>query len=320
MFNCLAHITIETDTQVLNLRSLVEFESEQTWRNLTNTATLQLPRKIYFADGVEDIVKRGSAITISVGYGTPTEERLVERFKGYVAYVSNEIPVKVQCEDEMFLHKKQTVKPKEWVSTTLKDVLNYCGITNYTALGEYNLGAFKITTKETTVAKVMDKLRKDFGIYCFYRKGKLHCGNPYSSAKGKPVTFAIGYNIEKSDLEYRRKDEVLLKVTAISNKKDGKKIKVSVGDEEGEHRTLNFYNLEKADLEKQATQLLDSLKCDGFKGHITTWGEPVVNEGDLIELVNPEYPEQDGIYWCDKVAPTAGGGGIRQKIYLGAKA
>lgn len=319
MFRCLAHITIEGNAKTLELRSLVEFESEQTWRNLTNTAKLKLPRKVYFEDGVSSLIKRGNKITIRVGYGDRNSERLVQRFVGYIAYVGNEVPLVVDCEDEMFMLKQKAVKPKSWKATTLSEVLNYCGITDFVALGSYNLGKFSITTKQSSVAKVLDELNKVYGIRSFYRNGKLHSGNPYSASQGKAIIFQVGNNIEKSDLQYRRKEEVLLKVTAISNQKDGSKIEVEVGDNDGEHRTLNFYNLQKSDLEKQANQLLDSLKYDGYRGSFTAWGEPVVNEGDVVELYDIDYPERDGKFWCDKVSLSAGRSGIRQKLELGAK-
>lgn len=319
MFRCLAHITIEGETKVLELRSLVDLETKQSWRNLTNTAKLKLPRKLYFQDGVSSLISRGNKITIRIGYGDRNSERLVERFTGYIAYVGNEVPLVVDCEDDMFMLKQNAVNPKSWKQTTLKEVLEYCGINDFVALGSYNLGKFNITTNQSSVAKVLEELSKVYGIRSFYRKGKLHCGNPYSASQGKAIIFQIGNNIEKSDLQYRRKEEVLLKVTAISNQKDGSKLEVEVGDNDGEHRTLNFYNLQKTDLEQQANQLLDSLKYDGYRGSFTAWGEPVVNEGDVVELYDNEYPERDGKFWVDTVTITAGSGGIRQKIELGAK-
>lgn len=320
MFYCLAHITIENESQRLELRSLVELEIELTWRNLTNTARLKLPRKVYFEQGVEGVLKRGSKITIRVGYGDRTTERLVERFRGYVAYVSNEVPLLVECEDEMFMLKQRSIQPKRFSKASLRDVLSYCGISDYEPLGDYQLGIFDITEKETNVAKVLEKLASPYGIMCWYRNGRLHCGNPMSSAKRKPVVFAIGHNIEKSELQYRRKDkdEIRLMVIAISNKNDGKKLRVEIGDNDGEKRTLNFADLSKQELEKQAREAMDKLKYDGCRGSFTAWAEPVVHEGDVVELIDPDYPERNGKFWTEKLNITAGSGGIRQKIELGA--
>lgn len=320
MLRCIAHITIEGDTKTLELRSLVEFESEQTWRNLTQTAKLKLPRKLYFKEGVADLVKRGNPIVIRTGYEGEYALGLQERFRGYIAYVSNETPVTLECEDEMFKMKQTQVKPNTFNNATLADVLNYCGITDYTALGSYNIGKFSITEKEGTVAKVFEALQK-YGINCFYRGGKLHCGNPYSAAQNKPKLFVVGRNIEKSELEFRRKEEIRLRVKVSS--KDSKTSKITTaeaGDTDGELRTFEgFFNLSKEDLQKQANEMLDKMKYDGYRGSFTAWGEPVVNEGELVELYDPEFPEKGGVYWVDKITHTAGNSGIRQKNELGTK-
>ena len=73
-------------------------------------------------------------------------------------------------------------------------------------------------------------------------------------------------------------------------------------------------------------RLRTELRYSGYDGAFTTFATPLVNHGDVVELINPLIPEQSGGYLVPKVVTRSGWGiggrqdiTIKQKIYdLGA--
>ena len=100
---------------------------------------------------------------------------------------------------------------------------------------------------------------------------------------------------------------------------DNSKIEVEVGDTEGDVRTLHFYNLAKAELEKIAEESIKTLRYDGYSGSFLTFGQPMVNHGDIVEIEDLKY-NRAGQYLVKRVLRTFGAQGYRQKIYLDRKA
>lgn len=77
-------------------------------RNLTDTATVKVPRKMSWrGKKLTDFVRRNDEIDISIGY---EEYGLETVFKGYVSRVENGTPIVIECENEMRLFKTITVK------------------------------------------------------------------------------------------------------------------------------------------------------------------------------------------------------------------
>lgn len=293
-------------------------EINSTWKDFTGGCVIKLPRKVqnYDSNKLDRLIHRGDAVKVELGY----DERFHTTFTGYVAFLKPTFPVELQCEDEMFKLKQTPVNPKSWTNATASDVLDYLGLKDYQTFGDIQLGAFRIQAQHDTAAKVLKKLKDEFQLYSFMRDGKLHLGDPYDKTYAKEVVFGFGYNIISHSLEYRRADEVKLRVKAISKNTDGKDTKIEVGDVEGENRTLHYFNKSLEQLKTLANRDLDRLKYTGYRGHFTTFGEPVVRHGDIVELYDPEEKEKDGKYWVDKVVTEFGMNGYRQEITLGPSA
>jgi hypothetical protein len=300
-------------------------EINSSWKDLTSTAVIKLPRKVYTIknDRLDSLIKRGDKVKIELGY----DDILIDEFAGYVTSVKPTYPIEITCDDEMFLYKKQGVNPKNFPSnSTIKDVFDYLGIpeSKYETVGDSasNIslgGSFAITNDEGTAAKVFEKLEKASAILNIYiRNGKLMVGKQYDPKKrGVDHFFVIGKNIVTTNLSFRKKEEILLDVTAISKNANSKQITVHAGDHEGDKRTLTYNDLTQAELQKQADADVDKLKYTGYTGDFTAFGIPSVQHGDIVKLIDLENKEREGTLYIDVVQKTFGTGGYRQKITLG---
>ena len=108
-----------------------------------------------------------------------------------------------------------------------------------------------------------------------------------------------------------------LRVKAVSLIKKKKKIKVEVGDADGEHRTLHTYNKTESELKAWAEQEIKRLKRDGLTGSFTTFGHTLVDCLDAIGIVIDGV--KSGVYQVKKNIVKYGDGGYRQEITLGLR-
>ena len=104
--------------------------------------------------------------------------------------------------------------------------------------------------------------------------------------------------------------------------KTNNKIEVTIGDDDGAHRTLHT-TFKEADTEEKlrvwAEGQLNSLKYTGYYGSFETFGERYVRPGDSANLVSIKYPEKDGVYLITNGIRSFGLNGYRQKIELGPR-
>jgi hypothetical protein len=324
MFKLTCHITIG---QLAPLTFVNEVAIESSWQKLTDTCTIRLPRKVSIlgARSLPDAVKVGDRVEVKYGY----DGNLRTEFAGYVVGIKTGPPAEIQCEDEMYLLKRKPLT-KAWPSVSLDTLLRYVRDQNglrfaIQALGAADLGKF--TIDQATGAQVLDALRKDYGIRCWFRGGVLMAGDPYQLRdKAAEHELAFRQNVVSSDLQYVRAEDIRIKVVAYSHvpgKRKGsrKRLKAEFGDKlDGELRTLNFVGVAQADLEQRAKDELARLRFDGYRGTITTFGLPAVEHGDVVEIRDPDYPERTGRFAADKVSKSFGTSGSRRVITLGPKA
>jgi hypothetical protein len=289
-------------------------EIESSWEMLTDQCSILLPTNLKL-DGskLRSMLKPGDHVTIDVGY----DDENTRIFEGYLTGIKPKTPVELHCEDAMYALK----------GTPVTDTMKQASLSNILAK---HFSGIPVEFEETTIgtiqfdrlsqAKILEKLRESHGLYSFFRRGKLVIGKIYSGQGANEHTFRFHWDIIGENLEYQRKEDMKLKVTAVSNNPDGTVTEVKLGDSEGEERTLNFYNLSKDALKKQAARELDRLKYDGYHGDFTTFGRQVVFHGDVVNLEHPEESDKTGRYYVDKVITNFGVDGFRQQITLGPKA
>lgn len=293
------------------------------WETLTDTAVITLPSNITNKDNtfIKDIIKVKDPVKIELGYFPD----LITRFTGYVSKVIPESPLKVMCEDEAFLLKLENINNYSAKNVTLKKLIedNYSG---ETIIEDATLGNFRID--RVSMVKVLQELKNKYKIYSWFRGGILYSGLSYRPGEGETHEFNFQFNIiEGSNLEKLDETELNTVAHGVSTQKDGTKIEVYSYYEDGEIttvdgnpggdiNTITVPNRTKAQLTELTERWLPNLYYTGFKGNFITFGEPVVNHGDIVVLSDLKFPEKDGRYVVKSVSINFGQDGYRQVIEL----
>lgn len=314
MYRLTAKIEI-TGAKSWRLDFVTGVEITRDTEKLTDICKITLPKKIKW-DGENEVpVKRGDAVKVLLGY----DDRNELAFAGYVKEVGFKTPVVLECEDEMFKLKQMAAIKKAYKSTTLEQLLKDQGLTDVKVMGEQTLGAYRVTAD--TVASLLGKLQES-GIRSFFRcedgKPVLYSGVIFERGTGASQVFATGINIiNDQSLEQQKADTMRLNVKAVSILPNNKKIKVEVGDADGERRTITTYNKTESQLKAWAEQEIKRLKRDGLKGSLTTFGYKLVDKLDTVGIKIDGTPM--GVYQVKKNVIKYGSGGYRQEVTLGLR-
>lgn len=279
----------------INIYKATAVHIESSWKNLTDTAEITLPRNIRDFDKmkISEVFKRGDKVIVHLGFnGVLTEE-----FRGYIISASADIPVLIKCQNEMWNLKKQAVNIS-MNNCYLPKLIQAIAPGYEYSVSEYNIGSVRFA--KTTAAAVMQKLRDDFGIYCFFRGNTLCAGKVYS---GDAVTRNVNLErIVSNNLTYKTKDEKSIKLTATSTLVGGDKITVELGEKDGEPRDFSYFNIQnKTDLKAIAQKDYDKIMADGFEGDIEVFGNQEIRHGDKLNISSIIYPDRQGLYYADTV-------------------
>lgn len=300
-----------------------EVTIETSYENLTDTAKITIPRKLNFdgkpiAVGVDSIFKRGDSVKIELGYFP--DLRTV--FTGYITKVSPKTPIVLECEDNMYLLKTTIIDKYSKTNVTLKQLLTDIlgDVVEFKTLLDVELGSFRITN--SSVSKVLDTLKSDYGFYSYFVDGVLSVGLASDASDTQTIEYKFEENIiDDSSLEYQRSDDMRLKVKAVSlNSKDNSKIEVEVGDDDGALKTFYTQNATESALREFANLKLTEWKYEGFRGTFKTFGEPFIRHGDTAKLISDKFPEKNGLYEVVSVTRDFNTSeGYKQDIELGIK-
>ena len=316
---------------MLKLCSKIEIKGSKTWvfekitsceivrdmDALTTTCTLVLPRKIQWKGESSNPIKRGDQVTVWLGY----DDDLQLAFQGYVLQKGFKAPIEIKCEDEMFVLKQTPAVKKTYKNVTVENLLKDQNL-NYTlkVLGVQNVGQYRVNVDN--VAELLAHLKEN-SIKTFFRledeKPVLYCGVMFDHNTGIRQVFETGVNIiSDSSLDEQNSEDVKIKLKVVSLQPDNKnKIKVEVGDNDGERRTIHCYGKNESEAKAWGEQELERLKRDGLTGSFTTFGHVLLDRLDIIGVkINGE---RKGKYQVQKNTITFGAGGFRQDITLGAR-
>lgn len=306
----------------LRFRYVTEVQLESGWNELTDRATLKLPRRLQLkGTNIELLMKVGDPVTVELGYDTD----LATEFVGFLAEIKPSSPLELMCEDAMWLLKQHPVTgfwPKPMLSTLLAEILP--ATVPFVLRADVQLGPVRAT--RSTAAKLLEEIRRAYGFAAYIRAGKLYVGTVSAVAgttdrtpRRWPVSFQG--DVVEHQLIFRRSSDVKLNVTAVSILPTGQKLEVKLGDPEGEARSLLYYDLSLADLTARANEELGRLKYDGYRGALTTFGTVKAVHGDVLVLQDNEFPERNGAYYVDRVGTAfSTGGGLRKTFTLGMRA
>lgn len=297
---------------------------ESSWNFLADTATITLSRRLLTqgslsnttAPDLSSIIKEGDPVQIDLGYDFVFETE----FTGYVKGISPNVPVKIECEDAMWLLKQNDLS-NAWRSVSLKELLEFIvpsGI-EFETPGEINLGKFRMDGVSTF--DILKEIRKVYGLVSYFRGNKLIVGFPYQE-QANEVDLHLQRNVDdsKTKLAFRKEDQVKLKFKAISIQADGSKIEVELGDKNGQLRTMHLpVGLNESEMKTMAEERMKLYRFDGYEGTVTTFGQPYVKHSDNVKIIDDLYPDREGTYRIDTVKVQVGAGGYRRTLTLGNK-
>lgn len=308
------------------LRRVISCTVESGWEKLTDTCELVISRNIkgMKLDEVRDAFRRGDGIEISFGYNG----ELRREFTGYIIDVDDDKHLTFKCQDEMYKLKTGTINFNK-KRCKLKDVLDAInaavvkagGIAYELDVPDAELGNVRI--KGISAAEALLRIKDGYGIYSYFRDGKLVSGK---INQGSNVRYRLNYdterNIKSHSLTYKRAEDVRVQVKVSSVLSSGRKIEVTVGDEDGTQSDIQLIGITNtADLKKKAEHKLALMKQDGFEGDVSLFGIPFVRFGDEVELYSAKHPERTGAYYIDSTSVKyVTAGGIERVIKLGSKA
>lgn len=298
------------------LNKITEVEITRDTEKLTDECRLTLPKKIKWDTETATPIKRGDIIKVWLGY----DDNLQLAFVGYVRDVGARTPVVITCEDEMFRLKQVQTQKKSYRSTTLDTLLKDQNLPcPFTVMGEQHLGQYRVTA--VNVAELLSHLQGN-GIRSFFRyehdQAVLYCGVLFEHDNRPTQIFATGINIiDDQNLEQQTAENMRLRIEAISLMPNNRKIKVTIGDDDGELRTLHTYNMQEKELKTWAKQEMTRLKRDGLTGHFTTFGYKLVDKLDAVGIKTDG--KKQGIYQVKKNVIKYGTSGFRQEITLGPR-
>lgn len=310
----------------LKFTAASEINIKKSWKNFTGTASIKLPKAIYYDDGsgvykkvkhIGDYIKVGDKVEIKLGYN----RQLFTEFLGYIARSPRiNIPYELICEDEMWQLKRKEVNVSI-ENATVKQIIQAVAPGYELDCIDEIYGDFSM--KRTTAVKVFNELQEKAGIYTFFRNGRLVCGKIYLDEKvsSKQPVFEYGVNIIDHNLQYIYPDEAKVKLYVKSKNKDGSYTHVDVGEDGGdiEHWEVPAMDMKEKDLKKMAENRLRNLKTrGGYKGSITSFGWPIVEHGQVVKVVDKKYEERNTKNFVDEVEINfTANGGLRRTVDIG---
>lgn len=295
---------------------------------MSSVAKVELPRE--FSNALEngkrlslakkrllDYINVGDSIRIEAGY----DGKMNLEFEGYIKEIGAGIPVFLECEDEMYKLRISSEINYTFPSASLKKLLEFIAPDYEVQANEMELGKFMIS--QATPYKVLEVLKKQYGIRSYFNGKVLTAGLPIDLANNKVHSFVFGRNIRKSsNLIYKTKKQRDKWVKAISMQKGEAKNKVvyEFGQKDGDRITLHApVNLNKEQVKEWADNYYESVVFDGYEGSIESWAEPFTNCSDLIRITDPNYTDnhRDGTYMIETVTTDINGlAGIKRQNKL----
>jgi hypothetical protein len=329
-FNINLRITIGSRVRFERCQSI---HIEKSVQELTSTAKIELPREFRNAvnesgqsvelqgKSILDYIKRKDSIKIAFGY----DGDYFTEFQGYIDKIGADIPLILECQDEMFQLKQSPKVTKSIKSEKLIDILNAVVPEKYTIVcdGDYKIGKWVI--QNATAYEVLEELKEKAGIRAWF-------SNPETLNVGMLVDFKpqsthklnFSQNIRRgSDIKFERKESKPLFLTVESKQKTGEVIQVTAGEKGGNEKNVKLWpNMTKSELQTWAQKQLESSSFDGFEGTVDTWCYPRIQPGDSVDLARPFYPDrhQDGKYFVEAVTIDVNGAdGIKRANKLSYK-
>jgi hypothetical protein len=312
------------------INEIESLKIRSSWRDLTDTAEIVLPRNLtYNEKRIDEVIKRTDQVTITLGHNGGN---WVTEFEGYVREVEPNTPVVVYCEDEMMKLKRGVVN-KAWRKVSLEEIVRFVvSVANPTHNYQFEIenATLSYVSRNRTAAQVLYDLR-DFGIHSYFRKVNgvqtLFCGFPYRRRFDQHILH-MQKNVQQNNLKFRTSTEVGLRVKAISNLPTGRKtieFFPREEDESAEQITINFGEISSDENERRrqlrafAEAEHNKYKIDGYRGDVVLWKIPYIKHGDQVIIQDALYPEREGNYLVDSTILESAEPYVKRTVELGLK-
>lgn len=311
--------TMQYDIRVgdFQLGMLEKVEIHRSVELLADTATITLPASEYnHRLRIEDKVHRGDSVSIRLGY---EEIGLALEFEGYLQRISTDGgSITLYLEDELFSFRKaipNAVHKQIPLKALLRKLCDAVG-EGYEVACSYEWTYDKFVIHSATAFDVLKKVQEESGADIFLRGKTLHV-HPPGEVIGKERHYDFRYNIEKSDLSYKRAEDKKIQVIVKALLPDGKVREIEVGTTGGDKVELKSPTSDEASMRRRAESELLRRSFDGYEGTITTWLTPECYPSDIAHLRDEDYPEKDGAYFVRSVKTAFSREGGKREITLG---
>lgn len=283
---------------------------ENSTDKISDTAKVTLPRKfmrkVSSKDRTDigkerllDLIKVGDTIKIEFGYNGD----LQTEFEGYITRIGAEIPVELECEDEMWKLKKMPPVNKLFRNANIKEFVQFLA-PGYEVDCKYTATVGKFAIENLTPYMALLEM-KSKGFRFSFINGKIKVLMNIDPDVQKRHQFNLNRNVRKgSDLKYETKDDRKFWVKAVSKEVGtGKEVSYEFGEKGENEKTFTFLGLKKDELKIHAENEHAKLSYDGYGGGFESWCYPRTKAGDSAELTDPNYPDKhrDGIYYINEV-------------------
>lgn len=311
-FNISIQVTFDENVVINRVESI---NIQNTVESITDKAKITLPREYRNAiikddkngstlagNPILNFMKVGSKVKIEAGY----DDLLQTEFEGYITSVAADIPLVIECEDEMWQLKKTKKFNKTFTNTTVKQIIEYVAPGYKLELFDEVRPIGKIAIENATAYEVLMLLREKYFVRSFFKNGILHAGLTYN-LKGYAIhQFNLNRNVRRgTDLSYQTRESRKTYVKAKSLQKGTSKyVYYEFGDTDGDVKDLDApMNLNKAELEKFAKDYFDAYVYDGYSGSFSSWALPQTRAGDTADITDPNYPDKhrDGRFYINDV-------------------
>ena len=299
---------------------------------MTDKATITMPNKFLkdnkaITVGTDNVFNRNDAVTIKMGYFP----NLVTEFTGFISKITPDSPLKIECQDRMYLLKQKNIASKSFKSTTIGEIVKLIVPDEDIIFDDENahIGAFEIDNKSfVNAVSVFEVLKKQFGFKIFYKNDVLQVRILPSilSQKGDEIKLGFQKHIISSQLQYIKEADVDLVIKAESILDDNKRIILYGSKDNGKVRItkdaqataqtkpLVVYNFTEAQLEKEIERRIDEFIFEGYTGKFTTFLEPRFDPEDKVTLIDNKNLERSGTYLIKSIVKEFGVNGGRQII------
>lgn len=302
------------ERQEFKIKRFSAVKIETSWKSLTDTAEIVLPRGTRDIDRhkVTSWFREGDPVEILLGYSNnpPLE------FSGYISQISTGIPLILKLEDEMYRLKRKTVSVS-LPSCSLKQLLLKIA-PNYKIQCDESKLLGNVLYENKAASEVLEDLSKS-GIYCWFEGKTLHASTASRSMQS-PIEVVLEKSVSET-LKQKPVEDIM--VTVSLQNRVGKKQKIKFGDEGAGKQINREYsgaNITQEGMLAEAKQIYAQAKKPGLDGDITLFGIPRTQHGLRVNFKSWLYPEKNSTYYIDAVTKTFDDNGYRQVCKLGDKA